>query len=264
LGSLKGAHLSRPAPFWSRFACVVLALVLTGCASTTIKSDYAREQRWASEFESGIVVGDALRLQQSNGHKFVAIWAKKPEQTKAIIFVHGIGVHPDHGLTGRMRNDLHDAGFATLSLQAPILDPASITDAAPYKELMADAAERIDLAVSYATARGAKHVYLVGHTLGSWMINEYFARKPARGLVAWASLGYTGNFSSFGAHTLATLDVYPERGSQWTRTGAPQRLALAKSTNAASEQLYLTGTDLSFAGQEKPLIQAIEQFFKRF
>jgi hypothetical protein len=244
-----------------------IATLLLGCAAGTPavrQSDYAREARWAAEFEPALVVGDAVRLAQANGHRFAAVWAHRSGMARAVILVHGIGVHPDHGLTHRLRADLFDAGYATLAIQAPILDMTTITDAKAYAGLMDEAAERIDLAIDFVRQRGAHQVFLVGHASGAWMVNEFFGKRPDRGVVAWASLGQTGRFTGFGANKPATLDLYPERGSHWARTMAPQRLAHALDVDARSQQQFVSGTDLSFAGAEARVRDAIVGFFARF
>jgi hypothetical protein len=242
--------------------------LLAGCAGlgggAPRLSDYAREKRWAAEFEPGVVVGDVIELEQASGHRFKAIWAHKPGQTRAIVLVHGIGSHPDHSLTGMLRSDLHDAGYATLAIQAPILDPAGMTDAAPYAALMPEASERIAIAVNHVRGKGAMQVFLVGHTMGAWMVNEFFARNSQQNIVAWTTLGYTGGFGSFGVQRPATLDVYTERGSEWTRSRAPNRIAMARDLDARSEQLYVLDTDLSFAGQERAMAREIAKFFGKF
>jgi hypothetical protein len=263
-----------------------------GAPSTAPRhSDHAREARWASEFETGLVVGDAIRMTQSNGHRFVAVWASGPPSrspthaaaqggassgpgrpgaadgaapSRAVVLVDSIGVHPDHGLTQRLRTDLFDAGYATLSIQAPVVDMRDVTDANVYAGLMDEAAERIDLAITHVRARGAPQVFLVGHTTGAWMVNHFLARRPDRGITARASLRQTGALESFGANKPATLDLYPDGGSHWARTRAPQRLSLIKSVDARSQQLQITGTDLSFAGAETRVRDAIVAFFGSF
>jgi triacylglycerol esterase/lipase EstA (alpha/beta hydrolase family) len=254
---------------WLIFTLTTL-LAMAGCAGPGARvpqqSDYAREARWAREFEPAVVVGDTLRLKQANGHHFAAISAARSGPSRWVILVHGIGVHPDHGLTQKLRIALHDKGFATLAIQAPILDPSIVTDGSAYAGLMDEAAERIELAILHARSQGATQVFLVGHTMGAWMVNEYFARRPvpaAGGISAWASLGMTGKYSAFGQHKPAVLDVYPERGSSWTRTMAPLRLSTAQLLDARAEQRYVADTDLSFAGKENMIVQWVADFFSK-
>ena len=83
--------------------------------------DYAREKRWADEVTPGLVVGDAVYLQQKSGHKFLSIYTAVPQARAAVITVHGLGVHPDWALIGALRSGLADHGYATLSVQMPVL-----------------------------------------------------------------------------------------------------------------------------------------------
>ena len=83
--------------------------------------DYAREKRWADEITPGLVVGDAIYIAQKSGHKFLAIYTEAKPARAAVIVVHGLGVHPDWGLIGALRSGLADQGYATLSVQMPVL-----------------------------------------------------------------------------------------------------------------------------------------------
>src|SRR5256885_16924369 len=81
--------------------------------------DYAREQRWADEVLPALVVGDAVYLQTGSGHRFLALHTPAQSAQTAIVLVHGIGVHPDHGVIGILRQSLAESGYATLSVQMP-------------------------------------------------------------------------------------------------------------------------------------------------
>ena len=93
------------------------------------------------------------------------------------MIVHGIGVHPDHGIIGKLRMDLADKGFATLAIQMPVL--ASDAPADQYEPLFANAAERIASAAAWTRKMGYRDLVLVSHSLGSRMSNAYFDRAPA-------------------------------------------------------------------------------------
>ena len=64
-----------------------------------------------------------------------------------MIVVHGVGVHPDWGLIGGMRTGLADAGFATLSVQMPVLAATAARD--DYVALFPEAGERIAAAIAF-------------------------------------------------------------------------------------------------------------------
>jgi len=51
----------------------VLLFVLCGAAAA---QDYDREQRWADQILPALMVGDAVWLQQKEGHKFLALYTE--------------------------------------------------------------------------------------------------------------------------------------------------------------------------------------------
>ena len=112
--------------FHSRFTiqntrCLLLGAALLAAQLAFAQADYARERRWADEITPAILVGDPVYLAQKNGHQFLAIWAPNPKAVAGVIFVHGLGVHPDWGLINPLRSQLSEQGYATLSVQMPVL-----------------------------------------------------------------------------------------------------------------------------------------------
>src|SRR5688572_10377941 len=110
-----GAHL--------RAGCLrgLLLLWLLAPAAAGAQADYAREKRWADEIVPTLVVGDPVYLALRNGHRFLAIWTPNAKAHAGIIVVHGLGVHPDWGLINPLRSQLAEQGYATLSVQMPVL-----------------------------------------------------------------------------------------------------------------------------------------------
>jgi hypothetical protein len=241
--------------------------LLVGCAATPdVRSDHARERRWRAEYEPGLVLGEVIELQGLAGApRFAAIWTPAATGTSlasaGVVLLHGIGTHPDHGLTGHLRQSLADQGFATLSIQAPILDMTGISDAGIYSGLMPDAIARIESAIAELRRRGLTRAFGVGHTTGSWMLNE-FLRRSSVPMEAWAALGHTGNLASLGSRRVATLDVTAGRGVAVALRAAPQRAALIEQWDARSRQLLLPNADLSFDSERAAVAQAIGTFFK--
>lgn len=99
-----------------RFVALLLAFVT--CAA--FAQDYAREKRWADQVVPDLVVGDAVRIRLPAGREFLGIHTEVPKARVAVMLVHGIGVHPDHGVIGILRASLADAGYTTLSIQMPV------------------------------------------------------------------------------------------------------------------------------------------------
>lgn len=222
--------------------------------------DYAREKRWADEVVPGLVVGDAVWLETSAGRKFLAIHAPAANPKGAVVIVHGIGVHPDHGVIGVLRAKLTDMGWTTLSVQMPV-QAADARSEAYYPALFPEAIERIGRAADWLAGRGEKRIALVSHSLGSWMSNEYFDTVAQSHFAAWACLGLTGGYSLatwFGPRPI--LDVYgendlePSVGAAWRR-----RLTLASAPDG-SRQMMIAGADHFYGGKEDELARTISDW----
>ena len=123
-------------------AVVALAamLALPGEVAAAVVADIARETRWANEVVPQLVVGDAVWLATPQHPRVLALYTKAPAATRnAVIVVHGLGVNPDWNLIGVLRTTLADQGFATLSVQMPVLAADAPRD--DYQALFADAGE---------------------------------------------------------------------------------------------------------------------------
>src|SRR5206468_6334153 len=100
-------------------ACLV---VFVATAAFAVDIDYMREERWAREVVPSLVVGDAVYLATPARSKVLAILTTPAATSKgSVILVHGLGVHPDFGVTGALRSQLADMGYTTLSVQMPVL-----------------------------------------------------------------------------------------------------------------------------------------------
>jgi len=59
-----------------RLLIAVVLMILSGLA---IAQDYEREQRWADQILPALMVGDAVWLQQKDGHKFLTLYHRGQE-----------------------------------------------------------------------------------------------------------------------------------------------------------------------------------------
>jgi pimeloyl-ACP methyl ester carboxylesterase len=195
-------------------------------------ADYAREKKWADEIVPGLVVGDPVYLQTPRGHhKFLTLFT--PADTgKAVIVVHGLGIHPDWGMVGTLRTELADRGFATLSIQMPIL--AVDAKAEDYPPTFPEAAERIAEAVEFLKAKGYQQVAIVSHSMGS--VGDYKALK------------------------LPVLDLYGDNDLPPVLANAGKR----KQSLAAkdSRQVMIARADHFFTGRETEMVAAVADFLK--
>lgn len=217
-------------------------------------ADYAREKKWADEVVPGLVIGDPVYLQTPRDrHRFLALYT--PTATgKAAIVVHGMGIHPDWGLIGTLRTELADRGFATLSIQMPILAADARADA--YPPTFPEAAGRIAAAVEFLKAKGYTRLAIVSHSLGSRMSRVYLAGKPDAAVKAWASLGLSrDDYTGLG---LPILDLFGEGDLPPVLAQAAQRKR--SLTARDSRQVTIAHTDHFFSGHEADMVTAVADF----
>lgn len=251
-----------------------LALLLT-CMLAALPawaSDYAREARFAQEVQAQLVVGEAVQIShagQSAYKPFFGILAETA-QTKAntklpaIVLAHGVGTHPDDGLTGELRKILHDLGYTTLAIQMPIgAKEAGIDDYFP--KLFPEAGARLHAAAQWLAARGYARTVLVSHTMGSWMANVHFDQAHATSpYKAWVCISLTGGYSfATRNYPFPVLDLYGENDIKMTVSSAWRRAGLLKLAAGGSQQVMIAGADEQWRGKQAAAAQAIDQFLKK-
>lgn len=217
-------------------------------------ADYAREKKWADEVVPGLVVGDPVYLQTSRGHhKFLALFTPV-EGDKALIVVHGMGIHPDWGMVGTLRTELADRGFATLSIQMPVL--AADAQGAAYPPTFPEAADRIAQAVDFLKAKGYTQLAVVSHSLGSRMSRAYFSGQPDAAVKAWASLGLQQD--DYAGLKLPVLDMYGDNDLPPVLTGAAKRKGSLAA--AHSRQVVIRHADHFYTGHEGEMVETVASF----
>src|SRR5690606_20875192 len=114
-----------------------------------------------------------------NGRSFLAIYTKASAKAgasgdtsgrkpaagagPAIIVVHGMGVHPDWGLVNTLRSALPDAGYATLSVQMPVLRADARGE--DYAATFPEAVQRLRGAAAWLKARGHEPLAIASHSM---------------------------------------------------------------------------------------------------
>jgi pimeloyl-ACP methyl ester carboxylesterase len=242
-----------------------LSLCIAVLSTCALGQDYARETRLSNEIVPAVVVGDPIYIQQTKGkdpaHKFLALFADAPSAKTAIVLVHGVGVHPDYGIIGALRQKLNDAGFATLSIQMPVAAADAKADDY-YPALFDEAAHRIDLAGRWLQAKGYKQIVLLSHSMGAWMANEYLINTGASPYQAWICMGVTGRILSPGSVKLPTLDIYGENDLEPARRAAPLRRMMKLVMASGSEQVEVPGADHSYTGKENEAAAEVVRFIR--
>ena len=234
---------------------ILFLLFASWCAQA---QDYAREKRWADEVVPDVVVGDAVWLKEKGGREFLGLYTAVKGAQRAVLLVHGIGVHPNHGVIGVLRVALADMGYATLSIQMPI-EAADATTKDYYPKLFPEAIERIGVGAAWLAAKGYAHPVLLSHSLGSWMSEAYFAATPGSPFAAWVCLGRGGEFGDLTNVNVPILDVYGENDLAPVLRARAQR-ARALEARRGSAQVMIAAADHFYTGREAALEKAIGSF----
>jgi hypothetical protein len=239
-------------------AACAIAMFSVRVGGVDAAPDYAREQRWATEVAPAIVIGEAVYLPTRSQPRVLALYTEVARPIGGVIVVHGAGVHPDWGLIGGLRTGLADAGFATLSVQMPVLAATAARD--DYEALLPEAGERIAAAIAFLKSHGIDRIALVSHSMGASMVNAYLARPDAARAKAWVPIGMLVDFNVPVREPV--LDVTAESDFPQVREAVARRQAQLPR-DACTRQIVITGTDHYMENRQKELVAAIVPFLVR-
>lgn len=242
------------------FFALLLALASFHSFAQAAQPDYAREQRWAAEITPAILVGDPVQLVLPEGRKFLGIHAPNSKARAGVVVVHGLGVHPDWGLINPLRSQLAEQGYATLSVQMPVL--AAELRADRYPPLLPEAAARIAVAVKFLQDKGHKKIAIVSYSFGSRMANVLLNQSDAPAIAAWVSIGIVGEYTKPETFKTPVLDLYGEKDFPEILELAAQRAAAIQKIRG-SAQIRVAGADHFFNGMDKELVSTVKQFLDR-
>jgi len=235
-----------------------LALLLASGGAAA--QDYEREARWAQETLATLMVGEAVQIEQKNGHRFLGLYARAAKPRGAVIIAHGRGWGPDFELYGALRTMLADAGYSTLSIQLPVLPgTAKIGD---YLPMFPDSTERFTLAAEWLHAKGYQQVAIVSHSLGATMANQYLITAPNPAVDAWVFISIINGLEGASHIRIPVLDVFGTRDWVGTRYGADERRAQIEKI-PGSQQVVIAGAEHFFDLQREELTQVIVAFLDR-
>lgn len=167
--------------------CLLVGLALPAAAATST-SNLEREKTWADQIIDTLIAGDPVWLE-ARGIKFLGLHtepANGKKSARAVILLHGRGVHPAWGFIDTLRVDLADAGWHTLSLQMPILD--ADVRLSEYGPTLPEAFDRIDAGIRFLKERGIKTIALAGHSSGAMTALAYAAERPGAPVAGIAAI----------------------------------------------------------------------------
>ena len=233
------------------------ALLLAVLVGPALSQDYEKEKRWADVIVPQLMVGQAVWLEQKNGHRFLGLLVEKEKPRGAIIIAHGRGWSPDFELYGELRTRLPERNYTTLSIQLPVLPSTAILGL--YVPLYPDARERFQLAVDFLKSKGHRKIAIVSHSLGATMANQYLIRTDDASVGAWAFIGILQGLEEMYRIRIPVLDVYGERDWDVTRWGGPERKTQIERVPGSAQVVVPKATHF-FEGQEEELVKILAGF----
>ena len=227
----------------------------------SVAQNYEREKRWADGILPSLMVGEAVWLEQKNGHKFLSLIIEKKENSKgAVIVAHGRGWSPDYELYGALRTKLAEQGYSTLAIQLPVLE--STAKLGDYIPVYPDARERFQLAVDFLKLKGYAKIGIVSHSLGATMANQYLINTRERAVGAWVFMGIINGLEEMFRIDIPVLDVFGSKDWSVIVGGADERRKQIER-NAGSAQVILQGAEHFFEGREDELVKVVAGFLDR-
>ena len=252
------------------FIQVLLMAVLSVMMVFSVQAtDNSKEQRWADQVTDFLLDGEAEWLE-ADGKKFLSIYtpAITDTTTGAVILLHGRGAHPDWPqVIQPLRSQLPGKGWATLSLQMPVL--ANDAYDRDYVPLFHEVPQRIKAAVDFLSQKNINNIVLMGHSLGATMASDYLARYSDERIKAFVGIGMKAmkqpveyrvldNTVSLQKINLPVLDIYGSKTIEEILYSADRRAHVIKRIgHAQSRQIKLEGTGHFFQGHEDKLLDNI-------
>jgi len=252
------------------FKQVSLILIFSSVMVLPVQAtDRAKEERWANQVTDFLLDGDAEWLL-ADGKKFLGIYT--PSATDkivgAVILLHGRGVHPNWSqVIQPLRTQLPDEGWATLSLQMPVL--ASNAGDESYVPLFNEIPARIEAGLDFLSQKNINNIVLIGHSLGATMASDYLARHRETRIKAFVGIGMKAkpqpdkyrvldNVESLMRMNLPVLDIYGSQTIKPILDYVDRRaFVVNQGDHIQSRQIKLEGADHFFEGFENKLVENI-------
>ncbi|MFP5345117.1 MAG: DUF3530 family protein [Gammaproteobacteria bacterium] len=263
----------------------VILLAYCALAQATYKP---REERWAQQILEYLTVGEAVwltddvqgRASVAGGRtpeatatgKFLSIYTTPDgDETKgAVIVMHDEGQHPDWPeVTSLLRRTLAEQGYATLSLQMPILPRGAPLSG--YGRALDEAAPRIRAGMKFLRDKGHTDIALIGHGMGAAMGMGALTQGKIKGVRGFIGVGMAAHVSEkarypldarlhaptmLGKLRLPVLDIYGGLDDKAVAESAPERAAAARG-NKDYEQYKIADADHGFGRFERELSEYV-------
>ncbi|HIM58396.1 MAG TPA: DUF3530 family protein, partial [Gammaproteobacteria bacterium] len=217
-----------------------ILITITNFAWAQVVPDYAKEARWSSFIEDGLMDGDVVWIKNADREFLSILTDSESESNKFAIVMHGLGVHPDWtDVIQPLRLSLTEQGYHTLSIQLPVL--ANGADGKQYDALNEDSDKRIQAAIDYIKSMGKSADLLVAHSRGTTMATHYLAGHLQHPFKKFVAVGMNGGSTPYLSDiTIPILDLYGTEDIDPVLTSVKQRQA-ASSHNTRYSQKQIKG-----------------------
>lgn len=252
-------------------ARALIFLVAAPFAIAGSSSSLDREKNWADQIMDTLIAGEAVWLH-ANNVKFLGLYTAPAPDTpsaRAVILLHGRGVHPGWGFIDNLRIDLADGGWHTLSLQMPILGPEAAF--AEYRKTFPEAFQRLDAGVQFLKQHGVKTVFLIGHSTGAMMALAYAAERRSDAVAGIVAVGvstetaggpYMQPVQMLSKVKKPVLDIYGSNDYPIILETADARRAAAKANNGYVQE-RVNGADHFFTAHYDALAATVNAWLAK-
>jgi len=235
-------------------------------SQSLLASDFAKEKRWADQIVDSIMTGEAVWLKDGK-NKFLSLFTESTTgKTKgALIVVHGIGVHPNWpDVIQPIRTELPEHGWATLSIQMPILgNDKTSTD---YIPLLKEVNSRFNAAVQFLKKKNIRNIVITAHSMGTTMANQYLTTKPNPAIRAYIAISMPNDPKSKEFNNvkklsqikaIPVLDIYGNQDLDSVLRFTKKRFVAGKKANPRYKQVMIKGADHFYQSKSNQLVKII-------
>ncbi|MDH5573802.1 MAG: alpha/beta hydrolase family protein [Gammaproteobacteria bacterium] len=244
-------------------------------SNQTRASDLEKEKRWQEQIVESLMVGEAVELTLTGkSEKILGLYTPATAKSKqgGAILLHGIGAHPNWpDVIYPLRTELPEHGWATLSIQMPIL----VNDAAPakYIPLFDEVSARIEAAISFLKAKNINNIVLIGHSMGAAMGSYYLSITPKPAIQAFVGIGMglskddpkMDTPTTLAKIKIPVLDLYGSQDLGSVLDSVERRgNAGSLAGNPYYQQLRIIGADHFFRNMDAELIKRVRGWLKHY
>jgi len=217
---------------------------------------------------------EIIRLA-TTGQEFIALY-REPEETAnvrgAAIIAPPMGAHADWPeVITPLRIRLPETGWATLSLQMPLLPPGS--PLSEYGETVLEAGNRLTAAVRYLRQKQFINVIFIGYGFGAAIGADFLANNPGHNIDAFIGISMQSHdflnprlklLSDLEVIDIPILDLYAGNDrSKVLGQIDDRRLAGRKNGRRVYDQIMIVDADRFYTGFENVIIDHIKDWLEK-